>query len=795
MKKPHFFLLFTLLSVCLTSFAAEPLPMRLWYDRPATYFEESLPIGNGKLGALVYGGVDDNLIYLNDITLWTGKPVDPNLDAGAHRWLPDIRRALFAEDYALADSLQLHVQGPNSQFYQPLGTLHILDDNTGEATGYTRELSLDSALCRDRYRQGGLTFEREYFASYPDKVVAMRIVSSGKGINCRITLSAQVPHKVKASGGKEGSAQLTMTGHATGDASESTHFCCMTAARATDGELSASDSTITVRGASSLILYVVNETSFDGASRHPVSEGAPYIERATDDLWHLANYSYGALRQRHIDDYRPYFTRMTLNLGDDSRQRSDYRTMTTDALLKAYTDNGGNNRCLEALYFQYGRYLLIACSRTPNVPANLQGLWTPHLYSPWRGNYTVNINLEENYWPAEVANLSEMAMPLWGFMQSLADNGRHVARNYYGIGRGWCSSHNSDIWAMANPVGEKRESPEWSNWNLGGAWLTQALWEHYRFTGDREWLASTAYPLMRGATEFCLDWLIDNPKRQGELITAPSTSPENEYKTPEGYHGTTCYGGTADLAIIRELLGNTLSAGRLVGDDKAFLADVESHLRRLHPYTIGHDGDINEWYYDWDPQHRHQSHLIGLYPGHQITVDGTPDLARAARRSLEIKGDKTTGWSTGWRICLWARLRDGAQAYHIFQKLLTYVSPDNYKGPDRRRSGGTYPNLFDAHPPFQIDGNFGGTAGVCEMLLQSGDDTLLLLPALPEPWGEGSVSGLRARGNRTVDLVWSDGGTHVKATIHATSKGKVSLTFKGKTRKVNLKKGKNEVAF
>ena len=416
----------------------------------------------------------------------------------------------------------------------------------------------------------------------------------------------------------------------------------------------------------------------------------------------------------------------------------------------------------------------------------------PHRFSPWRGNYTVNINLEENYWPAEVANLSEMATPLWGFMQSLAANGSHVARNYYGIQRGWCSSHNSDIWAMANPVGEKRESPEWSNWNLGGAWLSQALWEHYRYTLDKQFLTDTAYPLLRGAAEFCLDWLIDNPKSPGTLITAPSTSPENEYKTPAGYHGTTCYGGTADLAIIRELLQNTLAAGRLVGESKAFLSNLESHLKRLHPYTIGHEGDINEWYYDWDdwdPQHRHQSHLIGLYPGHQITVDGTANLAKAARKSLEIKGDKTTGWSTGWRINLWARLHDGEQAYHLYRKLLTYVSPDGYKGSDRRRSGGTYPNLFDAHPPFQIDGNFGGTAGVCEMLLQGDENQLMLLPALPSVWSEGSVKGLCARGGHTVDIIWRDGGSDVEAVIHSKAGGKLQVICQGKVKKITLKKG------
>ena len=483
-----------LLTLCFLGVSAhESVPMRLQYLRAADYFEESLPIGNGKLGACVYGGVDDNIIYLNDITLWTGKPVDRHLDAGASRWIPDIRKALFAEDYALADSLQLHVQGPNSQFFQPLGTFHILDDNSGAVGDYRRSLDLDSALCRDSYTRGGHMFSREYFASYPDKVIAVRIHSDGPHIRCRLLLTSQVPHKVSASQtGNKRSGQLTMTGHAIGDEQESIHFMSMMLAQCTDGSITTTDSVLTVSGASSLTLYFVNETSYNGARRHPVREGAGYVEAATDDLWHLVNYSYDDLRRRHIDDYRGFYSRMSLHLGADDRQRDDYLRLPTDSLLKSYTDQGGNNRLLETLYFQYGRYLLISCSRTPEVPANLQGLWTPHKFSPWRGNYTVNINLEENYWPAEVTNLSEMAAPLWGFMNSLADNGRDVARNYYGIERGWCSSHNSDIWAMANPVGEKRESPEWSNWNLGGAWLSQALWEHYLYTMDRTFLRDTA---------------------------------------------------------------------------------------------------------------------------------------------------------------------------------------------------------------------------------------------------------------------------------------------------------------
>ena len=756
--------------------STDQAPMVLQYDKPATYFEESLPVGNGKLGALVYGGTDDNIIYLNDITLWTGKPVDHNLDAEAHKWIPDIRKALFNEDYQLADSLQLHVQGPNSQHFQPLGTLHIKDLGLGEVSNYHRSLNLDSAIISDSYMRDGRTIQREYFASNPDKLIAIRLRGD---INCRIALTAQVPHKVKAI-----PTQLTMTGHATGSPQESIHFCTMLNVK-TDGEVSAADSSLTITNAKEAIIYIVNETSFNGFDKHPVNEGAPYLENVANDIWHTQNFSFDEFYNRHLADYKAIYDRVKLRLSSGTPSR--YHG-STEALLKAYTDEGGKSRYLEELYFQYGRYLLISSSRTENVPANLQGLWTPHLWSPWRGNYTVNINLEENYWPAFVANMAEMAQPLDGFVKALAANGQYTARNYYNIQEGWCSSHNSDIWAMTNPVGEKNEKPEWANWNLGGAWLVHTLWERYQFTQDKDYLRTVAYPLMKGAAQFCLRWLIENPKAPGELITAPSTSPENEYKTDKGYHGMTCYGGTADMAIIRELFINTIAAGKILSERNK---EMEKALARLHPYTIGHMGDINEWYYDWDDwdfQHRHQSHLIGLYPGNHLT-DAT--LQKAAERSLEIKGDKTTGWSTGWRINLWARLHKPEQAYHIYQKLLTYVSPDKYRGPDRRRSGGTYPNLMDAHPPFQIDGNFGGTAGVCEMLIQSGDGKIELLPALPEAWKDGKVSGLCARGGFEVSFEWK-GGNVRDCQIKAKKAGTVTLLYNGQQKTVKLKAGQTQ---
>ncbi|MBQ8047386.1 MAG: glycoside hydrolase family 95 protein [Prevotella sp.] len=774
--------------------------MLLWYDREAKYFEEALPIGNGQIGAVIYGGPDTDSLQLNDITLWTGKPWDRERDAEAYTWIPKIREALFNEDYQTADRLQRHVQGPDSEWYEPLGTLTIKDLHVkeGPATDYRRELDIDHAIARTSYSRNGIRYEREYLASCPDRLIAIRLkASEERRLAVALRLKSLLPYTLE----RRGSNQLLMHGHAIGDASETIHFTTLVQVDCGKQGLWGTDDegNLIVSQATEATIYLTSETSFNGFDKHPVREGRDIKTAIDDDSKAWRGLKYAKVKARHTKDYQQLYARMQLFLEGSVADE----TRTTDRQLLQYTDNNERNPYLETLYAQYGRYLLISCSRTKDVPANLQGIWNPHLRAPWRSNYTININLEENYWPAEVANLTETTRPLIAFIGHLSENGRYAARNYYGIRQGWSASHNSDIWAMTNPVGNKEGDPVWANWNMGGAWLCMLLWEHYLYTQDEQFLAQTAYPLMKGAADFCLAWLIENPNRPEELITAPATSPENIYITDKGYRGQTLYGATADLAIIRELFANVAEAGKIMGVPAGETEPFQTALRRLHPYTVGQNGDLNEWFYDWEdlyPQHRHQSHLIGLYPGHHFT---DPVLRKAAEQTLLDKGDNTTGWSTGWRINLWARLHNSRQAYHLYRKLLTYVTPDNYDGPDKRDSGGTYPNLFDAHSPFQIDGNFGGTAGVCEMLMQSSCEwthdasaskprqvaRIELLPAQPKEWPSGSVKGLKARGAFTVDFTWRDGRV-TEATLKPAKAQTLQLVCNGQSHTYDVRPNK-----
>ncbi len=766
------------LLLLVSTFLANGQNQKLWYNHPAQFFEEALPLGNGTLGALVYGNPDSDIVQLNDITLWAGNPVDRNGVEGASRWIPEIRKALFAENYAKADSLQRKVQGHNANYYQPLGTMIITSNEQSiKVSNYYRQLSIDSAMATTTYKRGDIIYKRQYLASAPDGVIVIRLTASKpNAINATITLTSILKHWVKTS-----DDEIIMTGHALGSPEETIHFCSALKIKKKGGTVLNTDTALVLKDVTEAIVYYTNKTSFNGSRKHPVKEGAQYIEPAKQHVAEISAIPWSDIMNRHVRDYKQYFDRMKLRLGNEIY----VDTIPTNKLLWNYGKDSCADRYLESLYFQFGRYLLISCSRTPAVPANLQGLWNPHRKAPWRSNYTMDINLQENYWPAYVANLAEMALPMDGFMQALAENGIYTARNFYGITRGWCAHHNSDIWAMSNPVGEGKKKPVWSNWALGGPWLMQTLWEKYLFTQDVEYLREVVYPLMRGAADFCVDWLIEDPHNRKWLITAPCTSPENEYITDTGYSGSTFYGSSADLSIIRELLQSTIEASKVCGGD---VKEYKKTLKRLYPYTVGKEGDLNEWYYDWkdkDPKHRHQSHLHGLFPGKNLPKE----FHEAARKTLIQKGEETTGWSTGWRINLWARLKDGEQAYKVYRKLLTYVSPDKYKGPDRRRSGGTYPNLWDAHPPFQIDGNFGGTAGVCEMLIQSHNNCIELLPALPTAWADGEIKGVCARGGFEVNMKWKAGKViSLEITNKLDHKNKATIHYNGKTIKLKFDK-------
>lgn len=785
-----------ILCVCIQSSLAQS-NKKLWYDEPANYFEEALVLGNGKTGATVFGGVQSDKIYLNDATLWSGEPVNANMNPEAYKEIPKIREALANEDYRLADQLNKKIQGKFSQSFAPLGTIYLHFDHQGEINNYYRELDLSTATANIKYNVDDVDYTREYFVSHPDQVMLIKLTASKKqAISFEVSFESLL--KYRPSSEKQ---LLQINGYAPYhaepdyrwnvkdpvrfDKDRGTRFTTLVKVNNTDGTIAYTDSTIKVSNASEAILIVSIATSFNGFDKDPAKEGLDQQKIAIDQLKDAESKSFKAIKQSHISDYQNLFNRVEFELSD-----SNVPNIPTDERLKKYS-NGATDRNLEILYFQYGRYLLISSSRTPGVPANLQGIWNQHIRPPWSSNYTMNINVEENYWLAETANLSELHAPFLSFIKNLSVTGKVTAKTFYGIDKGWAAAHNSDIWAMSNPVGDFGQGePVWACWNMSGTWTVTHLWDHYLFTGDHGFLKNEAYPLMKGAAEFCLGWLIFD--KNGYLISSPSTSPENNFLTPDGYRGATLYGGTADLAMIRECFQQTIEAATILNIDKPFCDSLTIALNKLYPYQISKKGTLQEWYHDWedvDPQHRHQTHLYGLYPGHQIQADKTLDLAAACRKTLEVKGDESTGWSKGWRINLWARLWDGNRAYKLFRELLSYVPPDGANNIDYNKGGGTYPNLLDAHPPFQIDGNFGGAAGVTEMLLQSTVERIVLLPALPESWKSGSIKGLCSRGGFEVAITW-DNGRLSNVNIESKAGNNCTLQYEDKKVEFETIKGK-----